>query len=125
MKNKTNCDFIKLNITTPCWFANINYRELDLILHIASAATYDKEIGGYILLINGFQKKKLTKLMKLDSEASVANLLTGLVKHNIIYRIDRGTYLLNPHLVSKGEDKDCEKAKEFFPDMETWFLLHE
>ena len=119
-----NNNFTKIYNTEPSWLLSLNTSELSLVLYMADEAVYEKELGGYAILMNGYQKKKMAKLLSLSNCNSVANILTGLVRKQVIYRVDRGTYLLNPNLLTVGDSRTCEKAKVYFPGIEDWLNNH-
>lgn len=112
--------YIKIYTTHPCWFAHLDTKELDLVLHMANLAEYDESFGGMVVFMNTHRKKKLAELMGLQSHASVANIIVGLIKKEILYRVDRSIYAINPNLLSCSDNRGVENTKEYFPSTEEW-----
>ena len=108
----------------PELFDSYVENEIDLVLHMANLAEYDKDLGFMVVLMDQSRKKQTAELMGLKSHASVSNIIVNLIKNKILYRIGRSVYIINPNLLTCSENRGIEKMKEYFPTLEEWLVQH-
>ena len=68
------------------------------------------------IIINASVKRLLSNEIGIK-EQSFANALTVLVKNDVMQRIDKGIYILNPFLFAKGTWSDVKKLRKKYTDL--------
>lgn len=76
-------------------------KETDVLLILAKSMTYMNDEMPNKVNIDALLKKHIIKETGI-SEGALNNMLTGFVKRDIIRRIGRGAYQLNPFMFAKG-----------------------
>ena len=100
--------YVKLYLRDLSRIQNLPGRPEHIIFQLILAMDYDGEIT-----INKRLKKKIADNLGL-SEGRVANVVSILLKKEIIKKIDRTTYMMNPDLFAKGSWRDITKLRSKF-----------
>jgi len=83
--------------------------------------SYAGDVDGQVIVINKAVKERISKEIKV-SVSRIENVLGELVKGELIYRIDRGMYRVNPNFFGKGDWQDIARLRlevTFNPDGKT------
>lgn len=106
-------EYIKLYLDTVLYISDLpkgyNSILLAFLNHMSYASVKNNE-KGQLIYVNSSMKKNIAN----DLGVSVARLnqaLTDFVKGEIFYRVDRGTYQVNPYLFGKGDWQDIKEIR--------------
>ena len=75
----------------------------DVLYELLVNMNYQGEIA-----INSLMKQRICEKLAIKNARSINNFLTQMVKKDVLQRIGRGVYVVNPYLVAKGEWKDIK-----------------
>jgi len=85
---------------------NLSKTEIQTVFGLMKYVTFnDNEV-----VVNRLVKDRISELMNISLK-SINNSITGLVRKQIIKRVGRGTYQLNPHIFGKGNIHAIRKLK--------------
>lgn len=77
-----------------------------VLYELIKQVDYENEIN-----LNPRIKKRICRNLNMTG-ASLNNVLSKLIKVGIILRIERGSFLLNPHLFAKGSWTDIKRLRD-------------
>lgn len=66
--------------------------------------------------INSVMKKRITLKLGLKNEKQLNNYITVLLKNDIVKRVGRGVYIINPYLLAKGKWEDIEGLRVIYKE---------
>ena len=58
-----------------------------------------------------YQKKEMAKRTGFSHTKSIDNGIRSLIRENVLVRVARGTYKLNPNIFAKGNPKEIEESR--------------
>lgn len=98
MKDKFHYEYVAIKSDKLYEIMALNKNErMVLAWFINHLAPYRKEIDGhFVMTLMIGQKKAVIKDLGYDNVSSINTALSGLVKHNILRRLDHSRYQLNP-----------------------------
>lgn len=70
----------------------------DFLFELLMNMNYESEIT-----INRIMKRRICEKLGLENERTINNFLSTMVKKDVLYRVDRGVYIVNPYLLAKGD----------------------
>ena len=97
--------YIKLYIKDLCKLNDIPKTGNDVLNELLAITDYKNEI-----VLNGGIKDRILKSLKIK-KGSLDNNISKLTKHQIIMRVARGIYTLNPNLFGRGKWEDIKKLR--------------
>mgnify|MGYP001110011679 CR=1 FL=1 len=100
--------FVKLYIEDLRCLHRLPPKSSALLYELVKRVDYEGMVGLTTMI-----KKTIAETLS-TSVASIDNQLSKLIMTNIILRIGRGTYMLNPSLFAKGQWKDVRKLRDKF-----------
>ena len=112
--------FIKLYLHDICYFRDMprSYSNVlyELFKHMTYAGdpkgdVYSDEGCGMIVFLNSELKRNIMKNIGLTSIQSLNNIISSLTKGQLLLKIGRGTYRLNPHFFGKGDWKNIAQLQ--------------
>jgi len=111
-------DYIKLYINAVLAICDLSQSINPVLFELLKHMTYANDCdGGQIIYLNSALRKKICETIGISSNR-LSHILTKVVKSNILKRIDRGTFAVNPDMFGKGEWKDILKVKEIYINFE-------
>ncbi len=113
MKYESEPNYVKLYLNTVLYISDLpkGYNSILLaFLDHMSYARRDNNNGGQLIYINSAMKKGIASELNI-SVARINQALTDLVKGEVFYRVDRGTYQVNPHLFGRGDWQDIKEIR--------------
>ena len=75
----------------------------DVLHELLRYMNYQSEIT-----INSLIKKRICEKLEIKNIRSINNFLSQMVKKDVLQRIGREVYVINPYLIAKGEWKDIK-----------------
>jgi len=81
-----------------------------ILLAFLKYMTYANAEDGQCIFINSAMKKRIAENLDV-SVSRIDNVLSELSKGEVLTRIDRGMYRVNPHLFGKGDWQDIAKLR--------------
>ena len=82
---------------------------IELLKHMSYAGK-DEEFGGQLIYLNSVLKRNICKVVK-RSMIRLDQALGDFCKAQILKRVARGTYQVNPYLFGKGDWKDIKNIR--------------
>jgi len=104
-KRSDEPSYIKLYIKDLCKLNDIPKTGNDVLNELLALTDYKNEI-----VLNGGVKDRILKSLKIK-KGSLDNNISKLTKHQIIMRVARGIYTLNPNLFGRGKWEDIKKLR--------------
>lgn len=120
-------NFIKVYYNTVMAFHNISGISIDFICLLSEHISYANGDEQIMLYTNSGMKKKMCE--KLDIKINMLNkLFRKCVECGILFNTeDRGTFIVNPFIIAKGEWKNIRQLQcsfEFMPNGK-WTMIKE
>lgn len=103
-------DYVKLYVKAWCAFRDVHDVNMSLLTALLPYMSYANE--GQIVYLNSVLKRQIGKSIGWSEKTIIKRFdveLNRLKKANVVRRIARGTYQINPELFGKGEWKDISK----------------
>lgn len=82
-----------------------------ILFELLKRATYAGEKYGMEITLNASIKKRIADTLEIKNIRTINNVLTDLVKGQILIRADIGVYTLNPYLFGKGDWQDISRLR--------------
>jgi hypothetical protein len=105
IKHENEPNYIKLYIKDLCKLKDIPKSGNDTLNELLLLTDYQNRI-----ILNSFVKNELCKKLKIKM-ASLDNNISKLTKNEVLQRLGRGTFTLNPNLFGKGKWQDIKKLR--------------
>ena len=99
--------FIKLYLEDLVKLNNLPKSNSSVLYELVKLVNYNGEIN-----LSSFSKERIVKILKIKNPKSLDNSIQKLVKTDIMKRIGRGCFLLNPSLFAKGSWNDIRRLRE-------------
>lgn len=106
-------EYIKVYLDTILYLKDLEKSYNPILLSILKRmtyASYRNKDGGQIIVVNSYIKKGIAE----DAGVSVSRVnqaFTDFTKGEILIRVGRGTYQVNPHLFGKGDWADIKEIR--------------
>lgn len=104
--------FIKLYLEDLIKLNNLPKSNSSVLYELVKLVNYDGEIN-----LSPFSKERIVKILKIKNPKSLDNSIQQLVKTDIMKRIGRGCFILNPNLFAKGNWNDVRKLREKYIEL--------
>ncbi len=119
-------DYVKFYIRAWCDFKAIKGINTNFLYSILPYMSYANEELGQIISLSTFIKEQIAQ--KLGWKATTvrnrfADEFAKLCKQNVLKRVGKNAYQVNPELIGKGQWKDIRKLKATF-NLETGEITH-
>lgn len=105
--------YIKLYLDCLCDLKGIskslNPMLIELLRHMSYAGKYE-DFGGQVIYLNASLKRNICKVVN-KSIKRLDQALADFCKAQILKRVDRSTYQVNPYLFGKGDWKDIKNIR--------------
>lgn len=106
-------DYIKLYIDGIDVFNSMTKTTSSILMHILKTMTYANTDMGQVVEITAWRKKIIADSLDIKIN-TIDKTLMDLVKSNILKKIGRGIYQVNPNIFGKGEWKNINSLRENF-----------
>lgn len=106
---RTEPPFVKLYLSDIEILYKLPKKTGDFLYELLSVMNYEGEIT-----INSFMKKRICKTLNLRNERTINNYLSKMVEVNVLSRICRGVYIMNPYLIAKGDFESIEGLRVLY-----------
>ena len=109
----TEPSFIKMYLDDILSLTNINSTAKNVLFGLLKYMDYENRID-----LASRQRKELAQILNTSIQ-TISNSLGVLIKKNILLKLDRGSYLMNPDYFAKGKWSDILKIKisiEYTPE---------
>lgn len=73
----------------------------DVLHELLRNMNYESEIT-----VNSLMKKRICEKLNIKNERSINNYLSQMVEKDVLQRVGRGVYIVNPYLIAKGDWND-------------------
>ncbi|KKH66264.1 replication/maintenance protein RepL [Methanosarcina mazei] len=106
-------DYIKVYLDTILYLKDLEKSYNPILLALLKRMTYahnENSRGGQIIALNSYLKKCIAEECGV-SLTRVNHAITDFVKGEVLYRIGRGTYQVNPYLFGKGDWQDIKEIR--------------
>lgn len=103
--------YVKLYIQDIMYLSNLSGRLVPLVMALLKRLTFANAENPMCVVLVPMVKQEILKETGWSSVGSLDNALQELVKGNIIKRIGRGVYQMNPHLFGRGDWKDISRIR--------------
>lgn len=90
--------FVKLYLDDIDLIYGVGRSSIEVLFELLHHMNYEG-----LITINTLVKKEICFKLKIKNQGSIANHLTKLVDQDILKRITRGVYMLNPYFAAKGD----------------------
>ena len=97
--------YVKLYIEDLGKLLDLQSGHRDILLHVAANVAYDGLVS-----MTTLRKNRIAAVLNC-SIRSIDNAITEFVKREILTRVGRAEYELNPHLFAKGSWKDIRERR--------------
>jgi hypothetical protein len=97
--------YVKLYIEDLGKLLDLQSGHRDILLHVATNVAYDGLVS-----MTTMRKNRIAAVLKC-SIRSIDNAITEFVKREILTRVGRAEYELNPHLFAKGSWKEIRERR--------------
>jgi hypothetical protein len=104
--------FVKLYLEDLIKLNNLPKSNSSVLYELVKLVNYDGEIN-----LSPFSKERIVKILKIKNPKSLDNSIQQLVKTDIMKRIGRGCFLLNPSLFAKGSWSDIRRLREKYIEL--------
>jgi len=104
--------FIKLYLEDLVKLNNLPKSNSSVLYELIKLVNYNGEIN-----LSPFSKERIIKKLKIKNPKSLDNSIQQLVKTDIMKRIGRGSFLLNPSLFAKGSWNDIRRLREKYIEL--------
>lgn len=84
----------------------------DVLHELLKNMNYQSEIT-----INTLMKERITKKLNIKNIRSINNYLSKMVSKDVLQRVGRGVYIVNPYLLAKGEWKDIKGLRVEYKEL--------
>lgn len=118
MRFPSEPEFVKLYIKDILYLKDMPQACSKVLLSLLAKAKYankttinSADAGGLVVSMSGYDRKQLMQETGFVRMSSFNNVLTQLVKGNLLIRLGTGAYRLNPYLFGKGNWKDIKKLR--------------
>jgi len=105
IKHETEPNYIKLYLSDICKLNDIPKTGNDVLNELILLVNYENEI-----VLSAGIKNRICKKIEIK-KGSLDNNISKLTKQQILKRVDRGIYMLNPNLFGKGKWQDIKKLR--------------
>lgn len=106
-------NYVKLYLDTVLYISDLpkgyNSILLAFLNHMSYASVKNKE-NGQLIYVNSAMKKGIAEDLGVTIDR-INHAITDFVKGKVFYRVDRGTYQVNPYLFGKGDWKDIKEIR--------------
>lgn len=102
--------YIKLYLDTILYLQDIPQSCSGVLFALLKRMTYADDEEGQVIYTNSDMKKKIAKSLGITI-SYLDNILSDLVKGEVLERTGRGTFKVNSTLIGKGEWKDIGKLR--------------
>ena len=103
--------YVKMYIDDVAMLHGLPRNSGNLINCLVKRLTYDG-----VIVISAASKKAIASELNIKAQ-SVSNQLGALLKREIISRVSRGEYMLNPNLFARGDWSSVRKLRSNFLEM--------
>ena len=103
--------FIKLYLQDVLYLADLPRGHENLLYELLRRTTYAGTEDGMQVTLSAGAKRLIAQKLGIKSTHTIDNILSDLVKGNILTRIEMGVYQLNPYLFGKGEWQDIQELR--------------
>ena len=110
--------YVKLYIEDLGKLLDLQSGHRDILLHVAATVAYDGLVS-----MTTLRKNRIAAVLKC-SIRSIDNAITEFVRREILLRVGRAEYELNPHLFAKGSWKEIRERRLQFTTRITYNAEH-
>lgn len=118
MRFPSEPEFVKLYVKDILYLKDMPQACNKVLLSLLAKAKYadrttinSSDAGGLVVSMSGYDRKQLMQETGFMRMSSFNNVLTQLVKGNLLIRLGTGTYQLNPYLFGKGNWRDIQELR--------------
>lgn len=103
--------YIKLYLQDILYLSDLPKHHEKILFELLKRATYAGEKYGMEITLNASIKKRIADTLEIKNIRTINNVLTDLVKGQILIRADVGVYTLNPYLFGRGDWQDISRLR--------------
>lgn len=103
--------YIKLYIKDLMYMSDMPKHYTNLVYALLKRVSYASDADGMCVTLVPRIKKAICSELGWEKTSSLDNALQKLLKGQIIYRVDRGVFQMNPYLFGKGEWQDISRIR--------------
>lgn len=102
--------YVKMYLDTILYLKDLPKGYNSILLALLKHMTYADSEDGQCIFINSSMKKRIASSLEI-SISRIDNVLSELHRGEVLTRIDRGMYRVNPHLFGKGDWQDIARLR--------------
>ena len=103
-------NFVKLYLDDINLIYGLGKTSIEVLLSLLRYMSYDG-----LITVNTLVKKEVCSELNIKNQGSIGNHLTKLVDKDILKRISRGVYMLNPYFAAKGDwRRNIKKIRDLY-----------
>ena len=110
-KIKSEPDFVKVYLKDLLYLFGLAKYNIGVLLWMMQHVTYASDQYGLCTALNSTLKKDMMKALGIKHQGTIDNILSELAKKDVIQRVGRGVYRLNPYLFGRGDWHDITKIR--------------
>ena len=99
-------DFVKVYLKDLLYLFGLPKYSMGVLLWMMQHVTYASDKYGLCTALNSALKDDMKDALGIKHQGTIDNILSDLVKKNVIKRLGRGLYRLNPYLFGRGDWRD-------------------
>lgn len=103
--------YIKLYIKDLMYMSDMPRHYTNLVYALLKRVSYASDADGMCVTLVPRIKKAICAELGWEKTSSLDNALQKLLKGQIIFRVDRGVFQMNPYLFGKGEWQDISRIR--------------
>lgn len=107
----TEPDYIKLYLQDVLYLSDMPTQYSAALMALLKRTSYAGDEFGMCVILNAAVKNVMCKELGYERRQSLDNVLQKLVKGEILFRVERGIYRLNPYLFGRGPWADIAKIR--------------
>ncbi len=103
--------YIKLYLRDIMYMSDMPRHFTDLVYALLKRVSYAGDADGMCVTLVPRIKKAICSELGWEKTSTLDNALQKLLKGQIVYRVDRGVFRLNPYLFGRGEWQDISRIR--------------
>ena len=103
--------FIKIYLQDILYLSDLPKSHENVLFELLKRATYAGDKFGMAVTLSSGMKQIIAKTLNIKNVRTINNVLSDLVKGEVLFRIATGVYQFNPYFFGKGDWQDIDKLR--------------
>lgn len=104
-------DFVKVYMKDLLYLFGLPKYNMGVLLWMMQHVTYASDKYGMCTALNSTLKDDMKEALGIKHQGTIDNILSELVKKDVVQRVGRGVYRLNPYLFGRGDWHDITNIR--------------